>query len=84
MVAGKHWRRSVVCHHGEDQRHRTSARPVECRLPNEKDVKYGVISTAALQRDLETWDTLYIAGRLQKPVRLNLLPTPSSYFRSSP
>lgn len=31
-------------------------------------IKYGVIGTETLCRDLTTWDTLYAAGRLQKPV----------------
>jgi translocator assembly and maintenance protein 41 len=31
-------------------------------------IKYGVVSIHHLQRDLEEWDTLYLAGRLQKPV----------------
>ncbi|KAJ3307086.1 Mitochondrial translocator assembly and maintenance protein 41 [Kappamyces sp. JEL0829] len=33
-------------------------------------IKYGVVSIHHLQRDLEEWETLYLAGRLQKPVRL--------------
>ncbi|GKZ27509.1 mitochondrial translocator assembly and maintenance protein 41 [Aspergillus brasiliensis] len=32
-------------------------------------IKYGVVSMDTLCRDLTTWDTLYLAGRLQKPTR---------------
>ena len=33
-----------------------------------QEVKYGIISTARLVQDLEDWDTLYVAGRMHKPV----------------
>lgn len=32
-------------------------------------IKYGVVSTASVLRDLSAWDRLYVAGRLHKPVR---------------
>lgn len=31
-------------------------------------IKYGVIGTQLLYDDLQRWDSLYIAGRMQKPV----------------
>ena len=33
-------------------------------------IKYGVTSIDNLVRDLTTWDNLYLAGRLQKPVKI--------------
>lgn len=34
------------------------------------EIKYGVVSMARLLRDLATWDSFYLAGRLQKPVKV--------------
>lgn len=33
-------------------------------------IKYGVVNIDTLCRDLSEWDTLYIAGRLHKPVKI--------------
>ena len=33
-------------------------------------IKYGVVNLDALCRDLYQWDNLYLAGRLQKPVKI--------------
>ncbi|KAI5921441.1 mitochondrial matrix Mmp37-domain-containing protein [Camillea tinctor] len=33
-------------------------------------IKYGVVSLDTLCRDLSEWDTLYLAGRLHKPVKI--------------
>jgi hypothetical protein len=32
-------------------------------------VKYGVVSTRSVLHDLHSWSSLYVAGRLHKPVR---------------
>ncbi|KAF7249688.1 Phosphatidate cytidylyltransferase, mitochondrial [Varanus komodoensis] len=37
---------------------------------NGRVIKYGVISTDVLLEDLLHWKTLYVAGRLQKPVKI--------------
>ncbi|KAF2493356.1 mitochondrial import protein mmp37 [Lophium mytilinum] len=33
-------------------------------------IKYGVVNFSTLLRDLTDWDTLYLAGRLHKPVKI--------------
>lgn len=33
-------------------------------------IKYGVISIDSLLKDLTDWETFYVAGRMQKPVRI--------------
>uniref|UniRef100_W5N972 Phosphatidate cytidylyltransferase, mitochondrial n=1 Tax=Lepisosteus oculatus TaxID=7918 RepID=W5N972_LEPOC len=45
-------------------------------------IKYGVISTDALIEDLFHWKTLYIAGRLHKPVKI-LVQNDSSKLRAA-
>ena len=34
----------------------------------DRRIKYGVVSITKLREDLENWDHLYLAGRMQKPV----------------
>ncbi|XP_062977289.1 phosphatidate cytidylyltransferase, mitochondrial isoform X3 [Elgaria multicarinata webbii] len=45
-------------------------------------IKYGVISTDALMEDLLHWKTLYVAGRLQKPVKI-LTQNENVYLQSA-
>ena len=33
-------------------------------------IKYGVVSLDTLRQDLSEWNTMYVAGRLQKPVKI--------------
>lgn len=33
-------------------------------------IKYGVVNMETLKRDLREWDTLYLSGRLHKPVKI--------------
>lgn len=37
---------------------------------NGHQVKYGIVSTRKVLSDLQNWDSFYIAGRLQKPVKI--------------
>lgn len=37
---------------------------------NGMKIKYGVVNINTLLRDLRQWDTLYLAGRLHKPVKI--------------
>lgn len=48
----------------------------DCLRANRQKVKYGILSTPTLTRDLQHWETLYVAGRLHKPV-LTLACAPS-------
>ncbi|XP_064602659.1 phosphatidate cytidylyltransferase, mitochondrial-like [Liolophura sinensis] len=47
--------------------------PCEGRL-----IKYGVIGTDKLEIDLLDWETLYVSGRLHKPVKMLKAPSKSS------
>jgi len=47
-------------------------------LEDGNSIKYGVIETGDLLRDLLEWETFYVAGRLQKPVETIVAGAPSS------
>ena len=51
--------------------------PFEQRL-----IKYGVISTDTLMSDLNNWDSLYVSGRLHKPVKMVKKPSSADVIRS--
>lgn len=43
--------------------------PLTGKLLGTRLIKYGVVSTQTLCEDLQTWKTLYLSGRMHKPVR---------------
>ena len=44
---------------------------------NMQHIKYGVVATSAMCTDLSDWSTLYVAGRLHKPVTHLMAPSPT-------
>lgn len=42
---------------------------------NGRTIKYGVVSTRRVEADLLDWESLYVAGRLHKPVKFLVVPT---------
>ncbi|CEG37422.1 mmp37-like protein [Plasmopara halstedii] len=56
--------------------------PLTGKLLGTRLVKYGVISSQALCQDLQSWKTLYLSGRMHKPVSIlvtnELIKTASS------
>ena len=51
----------------------------QCDLHGRR-IKYGVVSRAALSNDLQHWSSLYVGGRMHKPVR-TLAPWPADLQR---
>lgn len=43
---------------------------------SQKSFKYGVIATRDLEHDLRHWESLYLSGRMQKPIRVLSHPAP--------
>lgn len=43
--------------------------PLTGKLLGSRYVKYGVVSCKTLRDDLLNWKTLYLSGRMHKPVR---------------
>ncbi|OXU28962.1 hypothetical protein TSAR_015792 [Trichomalopsis sarcophagae] len=48
-----------------------------------RNIKYGVISEISLVEDLLDWNTLYLAGRLHKPVEIIVEPAENSQIRTA-
>lgn len=53
------------------------------KMPDGKDIKYGVISEVSLVEDLLDWNVLYLAGRLHKPVEIVVEPDNNSQLRTA-
>lgn len=49
-----------------------------------RSFKYGVIAVADLERDLQGWESLYVAGRMHKPIRVvSRSPLPGRLLRAA-
>ncbi|KAJ3274921.1 Mitochondrial translocator assembly and maintenance protein 41 [Terramyces sp. JEL0728] len=64
----KHFKEGTIAHVQEKYGARVYYNPDI--IVNGVRIKYGVVSMHHLLRDLEDWETLYLAGRLQKPVKI--------------